>query len=101
MNHVFRDLHSTSTAARVYYTLLGTNNYANFTCETVLLLVRVSGVNPKQLEVSRTDGCAIVAAIALTLRRRPNTKQQKPEEQIAVKRSDSVRMVSMSAEERK
>ena len=44
---------------------------------------------------------AIVAAIALTLRRRPNVKQQKPEEQIAVKRDDSVRMVSMSAEERK
>ena len=44
---------------------------------------------------------AIVAAIALTLRRRPNVKQQKPEEQIAVKRKDSVRMVSMSAEERK
>ena len=44
---------------------------------------------------------AIVAAITLTLRRRPNVKQQKPEEQIAVKRNDSVRMVSMSAEERK
>jgi NADH-quinone oxidoreductase subunit J len=44
---------------------------------------------------------AIVAAIALTLRRRPNVKQQKPEEQIAVKRNDSVRMVKMPAEERK
>ncbi len=44
---------------------------------------------------------AIVAAIALTLRRRPNVKQQRPEEQIAVKRNESVRMVSMSAEERK
>ncbi len=44
---------------------------------------------------------AIVAAIALTLRRRPNVKQQKPEEQIAVKRNERVRMVSMSAEERK
>ena len=44
---------------------------------------------------------AIVAAISLTLRRRPNVKQQKPEEQIAVKRNDRVRMVSMSAEERK
>ena len=44
---------------------------------------------------------AIVAAIALTLRRRPNVKQQKPEEQIAVKRNDRVRMVSMTAEKRK
>jgi NADH-quinone oxidoreductase subunit J len=44
---------------------------------------------------------AIVAAIALTLRRRPNVKVQKPEEQIAVKRNDRVRMVSMTAEKRK
>ena len=44
---------------------------------------------------------AIVAAIALTLRRRPNVKHQKPEEQIAVKRNDRVRMVSMNAEKRK
>lgn len=44
---------------------------------------------------------AIVAAIALTLRRRPNVKHQKPEEQIAVKRNERVRMVSMNAEKRK
>ena len=44
---------------------------------------------------------AIVAAIALTLRRRPNVKIQKPEEQIAVKRNDRVRMVKMPSEERK
>ncbi len=44
---------------------------------------------------------AIVAAIALTLRRRPNVKIQKPEEQIAVKRNDRVRMVKMPTEERK
>ena len=44
---------------------------------------------------------AIVAAIALTLRRRPNVKIQKPEEQIAVKRNDRVRMVTMAAEKRK
>ncbi len=44
---------------------------------------------------------AIVAAIALTLRRRPNVKHQKPEEQIAVKRKDRVRMVSMTSEKRK
>ena len=44
---------------------------------------------------------AIVAAIALTLRRRPNVKIQKPEEQVAVKRNDRVRMVSMAAEKRK
>ena len=44
---------------------------------------------------------AIVAAIALTLRRRPTTKYQKPEEQIAVKRDDRVRLVSMDAEKKK
>ncbi|MDH5446906.1 MAG: NADH-quinone oxidoreductase subunit J [Gammaproteobacteria bacterium] len=44
---------------------------------------------------------AIVAAIALTLRRRPTTKYQKPEEQIAVKRSDRVRVVSMDTEQKK
>jgi NADH-quinone oxidoreductase subunit J len=44
---------------------------------------------------------AIVAAIALTLRRRPNVKSQRPEEQIAVKRKDRVRMVTMAAEKRK
>ncbi len=44
---------------------------------------------------------AIVAAIALTLRRRPTTKYQKPEEQIAVKRDDRVRLVSMNAEQKK
>ena len=44
---------------------------------------------------------AIVAAITLTLRRRPNVKKQKPEEQIAVKRNDRVRMVNMPTEERK
>jgi NADH-quinone oxidoreductase subunit J len=44
---------------------------------------------------------AIVAAIALTLRRRPQTKYQQPEKQIAVKRDDRVRVVSMPAEEKK
>ncbi|MCG6887444.1 MAG: NADH-quinone oxidoreductase subunit J [Proteobacteria bacterium] len=44
---------------------------------------------------------AIVAAISLTLRRRPNTKYQNPEQQIAVQRKDRVRMVSMQSEERK
>ncbi|MCW9025465.1 MAG: NADH-quinone oxidoreductase subunit J [Gammaproteobacteria bacterium] len=44
---------------------------------------------------------AIVAAIALTLRKRPNTKHQKIEKQVAVKRNQRVRMVSMSSEERK
>lgn len=44
---------------------------------------------------------AIVAAIALTLRRRPNTKHQNPTEQISVKRNDRVRMVSMKAEAKK
>ena len=44
---------------------------------------------------------AIVAAISLTLRRRPQTKYQSPEKQIAVKRDDRVRMVSMPSEDKK
>jgi NADH-quinone oxidoreductase subunit J len=41
---------------------------------------------------------AIVAAIALTLRRRPGTKHQDPARQVAVRRRDRVRLVSMPAE---
>ena len=41
---------------------------------------------------------AIVAAIALTLRRRPGTKHQDPARQVVVKRRDRVRLVSMPAE---
>ena len=44
---------------------------------------------------------AIVAAIALTLRRRPQTKYQNPEQQIAVKREDRVRLVDVPTEERR
>jgi NADH-quinone oxidoreductase subunit J len=44
---------------------------------------------------------AIVAAIVLTLRRREGTKFQNIEEQVAVRRKDRVRLVSMAAEERK
>ncbi len=40
---------------------------------------------------------AIVAAIALTLRRRKDTKGQDPSEQVKVKASDRLRMVSMSS----
>ncbi|MBL8482346.1 MAG: NADH-quinone oxidoreductase subunit J [Rhodocyclaceae bacterium] len=43
---------------------------------------------------------AMVAAIALTLRRRSDSKQQDPSEQVAVKRKDRVRLVSMPAEKR-
>ena len=43
---------------------------------------------------------AIVAAIAITLRRRPGTKHQDPAWQVRVKRNDRVRMVSMPAEKR-
>lgn len=43
---------------------------------------------------------AIVAAIALTLRRRPETKYQKPERQMAVRRDQRVRMVKMAAEKK-
>jgi NADH-quinone oxidoreductase subunit J len=43
---------------------------------------------------------AIVAAIALTMRRRPETKYQNPAEQIGVRRGDRVRIVRMAAESR-
>ena len=41
---------------------------------------------------------AIVAAIALTLRRREGTRYQRPEEQVAVRREDRVRLVDMPSE---
>lgn len=41
---------------------------------------------------------AIVAAIALTLRKRTDTKAQDPAQQVAVRRQDRVRLVSMPAE---
>ncbi|WP_127476817.1 NADH-quinone oxidoreductase subunit J [Sulfurivermis fontis] len=44
---------------------------------------------------------AIVAAIALTLRRRGGTKTQNIAEQVAVRRDDRVRLVQMDAEQRK
>jgi NADH-quinone oxidoreductase subunit J len=43
---------------------------------------------------------AIVAAIALTMRKRKNTKSQDPSEQVRVKRNDRVRMVNMATEAR-
>jgi NADH-quinone oxidoreductase subunit J len=43
---------------------------------------------------------AIVAAIALTLRRRKNTKFIDPADQVAVKRADRVRIVSMASEKK-
>ena len=44
---------------------------------------------------------AIVAAIALTLRRRPKTKYQNPDLQVAVQRNDRIRMIKMDSEELK
>jgi len=44
---------------------------------------------------------AIIAAIALTLRRRPKTKYQNPDLQIAVQRDDRIRMIKMKSEETK
>jgi NADH-quinone oxidoreductase subunit J len=41
---------------------------------------------------------AIIAAIALTMRRRPDTKFQNPVDQVAVRRADRVRLVKMKAE---
>jgi len=43
---------------------------------------------------------AIVAAIALTMRRRPDTKYQKPAEQIGVTKADRLRVVQMPSEKR-
>ena len=43
---------------------------------------------------------AIVAAIALTLRKTRQTKYVKPEQQVFVKRKDRVRLVSMAAEKK-
>ncbi|MDH3870785.1 MAG: NADH-quinone oxidoreductase subunit J [Gammaproteobacteria bacterium] len=43
---------------------------------------------------------AIIAAIVLTMRRRPGTKYQNPVDQVAVKSRDRVRLVKMKAEER-
>lgn len=44
---------------------------------------------------------AIIAAIALTLRRRPSTKRQDPVAQIKVKRDDRLRIVEMKSESKK
>lgn len=43
---------------------------------------------------------AIVAAIAITYRRRKDTKYQNPAEQVKVRREDRVRLVSMPAEKK-
>ena len=43
---------------------------------------------------------AIVAAIALTMRKRPQTKYQNPAQQVMVKRNERVRMVKMKAEKK-
>jgi NADH-quinone oxidoreductase subunit J len=41
---------------------------------------------------------AIVVAVMLTLRRRPNTKHQDPARQVMVRREDRIRLVKMKAE---
>ena len=41
---------------------------------------------------------AIIAAIALTMRRRPNTKYQTPGKQMMVKKADRLRVVKMDSE---
>ncbi len=41
---------------------------------------------------------AIIAAISLTMRRRPETRSQDPVKQVAVKRADRVRLVKMKPE---
>lgn len=44
---------------------------------------------------------AIIAAIALTLRRRPQTKYQDPSQQVLVRREDRVRVLKMPAEKKR
>ena len=43
---------------------------------------------------------AIVAAIALTMRRRPQTKYQDPSQQVLINRNERVRLVKMAAEKK-
>ncbi len=43
---------------------------------------------------------AIIAAIGLTLRRRPDSKYQNPSRQVSVRRADRVRIVKMAAEKK-
>lgn len=43
---------------------------------------------------------AIVAAIALTMRRRTGTKHQQPSQQVAVRRADRIRIVKMPSEKK-
>lgn len=43
---------------------------------------------------------AIIAAIALTMRRRPDSKYQDPAQQVSVRRNDRVRIVKMAAEKK-
>ena len=42
---------------------------------------------------------AIIAAISLTLRKRPDTRYQKPGQQVRVRKQDRIRIVSMKSEE--
>ena len=43
----------------------------------------------------------IIAAISLTLRRRPNTRRQKIEDQVAVKSEDRLRVLKVESQQRK
>jgi NADH-quinone oxidoreductase subunit J len=43
---------------------------------------------------------AIIAAIALTMRKRPETKYQNPAQQVAVRSQDRVRIVEMKSEKK-
>lgn len=67
---------------RVLGTLLYTGYVYPFEIAAVVLLV------------------AIIAAIALTMRRRPETKYQNPAEQVQVRREDRLRIVRMPADKK-
>jgi len=57
-------------------------------------------MSPSSLLVTSVLLVAIVAAIALTMRRRPGLKAQDVAKQVAVRREDRVRLVKMPAERR-
>ena len=56
-------------------------------------------LTPVLLNVAVILLVAIVAAISLTLRRRPETRYQDPASQVVVKKKDRLKIVKMEAEE--
>ena len=78
-SHSIQDLGNTLELGKILYT----DYLLPFETAAVILLV------------------AIVAAIMLTLRQRPQTRSQNPSEQVKVKAKDRVRIVSLPSEDKK